>query len=953
MLRWLRRVASLALLLLSGGNDMQEVSASLPLRPTPDQDGKAPNVLYERLLALLLRLQRAPSELNFDVQLMVETMDVFAWHMHHDRIALAHLIMVLLEGSRLESEKPWGPQLRVYTPACFVDVTVPLGKAELTPAVLEVFLRAHRMAAAEGALVGMQHVFLVLLQSPTFYKILLNSGCDIDIFKDELALAYKNTPMPVTSGTTHHVSQDFDLSQYGEDLTEKARNGRLQPVIGRQDEIDRIAQILSRMMTKAPLLIGEPGVGKTVIIEGLAQRIIEGAVPRALRGRRIFSLDLLNLSAGTSMRGEFEKRMKEIISYLQEHKKSVILFVDEIHSLVGAGKAAGSSDATQILKVPLARGDIVLVGATTLEEYKLHIEKDAAFCRRFQNIVVEAPSKESAMSILLGLRHHYEQFHNVDISEEVIDQIVNLSDRYVKQRSFPDKAIDLLDESCSWKKVSYNKQLVLLRKKISSAEMQGSETTEEDLKAMREELAALEALTAGGKRLELTVHDVAHILSIWTGIPMGKMTEDEISRVLRLADILSLKVVGQYQAVKAVSDALAIQRAGLSPRNKPLGSFLFLGSSGLLMPPPPFPSCHFCIRVLWGDVVFPYSGNRKRSGSCLASSTTFCLGVGKTELAKAVAQEMFHSEKNLIRLDMVEYQEAHSISRLIGPPPGYMGNDEGGQLTEAVRQKPHSVIVFDEAENAHKNLWSLLLPMLDEGHLSDSKGNRVDFTSCLIILTSNIGQQFILDGYKEARAIAVGNKAIGPSTSDEGGKGGAGASGSFKIPGKLPSDVLKRMRQNVLKEVFGYFKPQVIGRMSEVIIFEPLNEQAMKGVLGLKLAALVQSMASKGVDFRVTNSAIQFILERAWSYKYGGRRMGKYLEKYIKSKLAPLLISGKLKSGDRAILARSKVNTNQLILIVCELDDTGTCLTGTKYGTKLVTQEAKAQDADDGEESIE
>ncbi|CDI86450.1 heat shock protein, putative [Eimeria praecox] len=324
---------------------------------------------------------------------------------------------------------------------------------------------------------------------------------------------------------------------------------------------------------------------------------------------------------------------------------------------------------------------------------------------------------------------------------------------------------------------------------------------------------------------------------------------------------------------------------------------------------------------------------------------------------------MFDSEKNLIRLDMVEYQEAHSISRLIGPPPGYMGNDEGGQLTEAVRQRPHSVVLFDEVENAHKNLWAVLLPMLDEGHLSDSKGNRVDFTSCLIILTSNIGQQYILDGYKEARALSASNdKGSGGESPTTGGAGGASedgkgatnaAGGGFKGSGKSPKDVLKRMRQKVLKEVFGYFKPQVVGRMSEIIIFEPLNEEALKGVLSLKLSSLTKSLAARGVDFRVTDSAMTYILERAGSYKYGGRRMGKYLEKNIKPRVAPMLISGKLKSGDRAVLARSNTNPNQLNLIVCELDENGACRPGTKYGTKLVVQEAKPPEGKDEEESLD
>ncbi|KAL8273334.1 hypothetical protein Esti_002738 [Eimeria stiedai] len=900
MMRWLRRAAALALLLLSSTEQLKEVTGVLPLRPTPDQ--------------------RAPSELNYDAQIIVETMDVLAWHLHHDRLSLAHLVMALLEGSRLETPrevitkcKGDYSQVRGVVKAILVrlprtPVTVPLGGAKVTPAVTDVFVRARRIAEKDGSLTGLQHIFLALLYSPTFYKILINSGCDIDLFKEELSLAYKNTPMPNTTGNAEPVGRDFDLSQYGEDLTEKARNGKLQPVVGRQDEIDQIAQTLSRMRSKAPLLIGEPGVGKTAVIEGLAQRIVEGAVPSSLKGRRIFSLDLLNLSAGTSMRGEFEKRMKEIIAFLQRHKRDFILFVDEIHTLVGAGKTTGSSDATQILKVPLSRGEIVLIGATTLEEYKLHIEKDPAFCRRFQNIVVEAPQKDKAISILLKVKHHYEQFHNLEISEEVVEQIVNMSDQYVKQRSFPDKALDLLDESCSWKKVSYNKRINVLTKKIADVEAGRVTSAEEEepIVSCPLFLSCQTAFSSSVHALELTMQDVAHVLSVWTGIPMGKMTEDEVSRVLRLADILSLRVIGQYQAVKAVADALAIQRAGLTPKNKPLGTFLFLGSSG----------------------------------------------VGKTELAKAVAEEMFESEKNLIRLDMVEYQEAHSISRLIGPPPGYMGNDEGGQLTEAVRQKPHSVVLFDEVENAHKNLWSLLLPMLDEGHLSDSRGNRVDFTNCLIILTSNIGQQYVLEGYKEARAISAANEKE-PLKPEEGSSGTPPPSPSFKGTGKSAKDVLRRMRQKVLKEVFGYFKPQVIGRMSEVIIFEPLNEAAMKGVLALKLSALTKSLASKGVDFKVADSAMNYILERAWSMKYGGRRMGKYLEQYIKPKVAPLLISGKLKRGSRAVLARSNTNSNQLNLIVCELDENGLCKPGTKYGMKLVTQEAKPQTEKDEEEALD
>ncbi|KAL8446477.1 hypothetical protein Emed_004931 [Eimeria media] len=565
------------------------------------------------------------------------------------------------------------------------------------------------------------------------------------------------------------------------------------------------------------------------------------------------------------------------------------------------------------------------------------MEKDAAFCRRFQKIVVEAPSKERTLGILRKVKANYEKHHKMTISDEVISAVVEMSDKYIKRRSFPDKALDLLDEACSSRRVLHNTRLAELKTMISEAKEGIRTIPEDELRGYEEELAKMTTPAVEGQdadHLVVTIDDVARILSRWTGIPLGKMTEDELTRIMKLSEVLSKRVIGQEEAVTAVANAIRNHRAGLTEDKKPIGAFLFLGSSG----------------------------------------------VGKTELAKALAEEIFHSEKNLIRLDMVEYQEAHSISRLIGPPPGYMGNDEGGQLTEAVRQKPHSVVLFDEVENAHKNLWSLLLPMLDEGHLTDTKNVRVDFTNTIIIMTSNIGQQFILDGFKEARAMSQGaatplaqfNKDKGSLEKFAMAKAGAKAAGSFQSEqnqnkgatasavqkkkseqwntGNSPQEVLAKMRQKVMQEVLGYFKPQVIGRMTKIIIFEPLTDSAMRGVLNLMFTHLTRELKKKGITLEVTDSAKAFILERAWSHKFGGRRMAKYIEKYITAKIAPLVLSAKLKRGDKAQLKRAANQPNQLNLIICEEDERGECKPGTKHGRVLVVQAVKANIGEGEEE---
>ncbi|KAL8273337.1 hypothetical protein Esti_002741 [Eimeria stiedai] len=885
-------------------------------------------------------------DLTPDARLVAENVELLAWYLQNDRLAVAHVAMCLLEGPHEAISKGIIEQCRGdynFIRSSVKDfiiglprspTPVSLGESGPSVALRNALRTAWRMAEQESAPIGVHHLYLSLIEIPAFNKIIAKSGCDLKIVKRAIVEQFKGRQRATIPSSFHDMVgdkqevSDLSISQYGVDLSFMAQQGLLPPVIGREEEIDRMAQILSRKMTKAPILLGEPGVGKTAVIEGLAQRIVEGAVPDSLKNRRIFALDLLSLTAGSSMRGEFEKRMKDVISYLQQHSEEVILFVDEIHTLIGAGKAAGSMDASQVLKVPLARGEIVLIGATTFSEYKLHMEKDGAFCRRFQKIVVEAPSKDRTLGILRKVKANYEKHHNMTISDEVIFAVVNMSDKYIKRRSFPDKALDLLDEACSSKRVLHNTRVAELRTMITEAQEGKRTIPADELRGYEEELAKLTTPVAESEdpeHLVVTVDDVARILSRWTGIPLGKMTEDELSRIMKLSDVLSKRVIGQEEAVSAVANAIRNHRAGLTEDKKPIGAFLFLGSSG----------------------------------------------VGKTELAKALAEEIFHSEKNLIRLDMVEYQEAHSISRLIGPPPGYMGNDEGGQLTEAVRQKPHSVVLFDEVENAHKNLWSLLLPMLDEGHLTDTKNVRVDFTNTIIIMTSNIGQQFILDGFKEARAMSQGaatplaqfNKDKNSLERFAMAKAGAKAAGSFQDQnqnkgatanavqkkkseqwntGNTPQEVLAKMRQKVMQEVLGYFKPQVIGRMTKIIIFEPLTDSAMRGVLNLMFSHLTGELKKKGITFEVTDSAKAFILERAWSHKFGGRRMAKYIEKYITAKVAPLVLSSKLKKGDKAQLKRAANQPNQLNLIICEEDENGECKPGTKHGHVLVVQAAKA-----------
>ncbi|KAL8431427.1 hypothetical protein ACSSS7_005286 [Eimeria intestinalis] len=912
----------------------------------------------------------ASGDLTPDARLVTENVELLAWYLQNDRLAVAHVAMCLLEGPHEEVSKAIIEQcngdfdfIRSSVKDFIIGLPrsptpVSLGESGPSVALRNALRTAWKMAEQESAPIGVHHLYLSLIEIPAFQKIIVKSGCDLKIIKRAIVEQFKGrqrATVPTSFldmvGEKQKVS-DLSISQYGVDLSFMAQQGLLAPVIGREEEIDRMAQILSRRMTKAPILLGEPGVGKTAVIEGLAQRIVEGAVPDSLKNRRIFSLDLLSLTAGSSMRGEFEKRMKDVISYLQQHVNEVILFVDEIHTIIGAGKAAGSMDATlavvlskltcgsQSFHRSLARRSIVicnrwgffvyrLIGATTLTEYKLHMEKDAAFCRRFQKIVVEAPSKERTLGILRKVKANYEKHHKMTISDEVVSAVVEMSDKYIKRRSFPDKALDLLDEACSSRRVLHNTRLAELRTMITEAKEGKRTIPEDELRGYEEELAKLTTPIDGHTdpdHLAVTLEDVARILSRWTGIPLGKMTEDELSRIMKLSEVLSKRVIGQDEAVTAVANAIRNHRAGLTEDKKPIGAFLFLGSSG----------------------------------------------VGKTELAKALAEEIFHSEKNLIRLDMVEYQEAHSISRLIGPPPGYMGNDEGGQLTEAVRQKPYSVVLFDEVENAHKNLWSLLLPMLDEGHLTDTKNVRVDFSNTIIIMTSNIGQQYILDGFKEARAMSQGaatplaqfNKDKGSLERFAMAKAGAKAAGSFQQDqnqnkgatasavqkkkseqwntGNTPQEVLAKMRQKVMQEVLGYFKPQVIGRMTKIIIFEPLTDSAMRGVLNLMFSHLTRELKKKGITLEVTDSAKAFILERAWSHKFGGRRMAKYIEKYITAKIAPLVLSAKLKRGDKAQLKRAANQPNQLNLIICEEDEKGECKPGTKHGRVLVVQAAKA-----------
>ena len=742
--------------------------------------------------------------------------------------------------------------------------------------------------------VSVEHLMLAIFSEATssVKQLLSNHGITRSRFTEELSKVKTN---PVTSDNPEST---YDaLKKYGTDLVERARNKELDPVIGRDSEIRNVIRILSRKTKNNPVLIGEPGVGKTAIAEGLAQRIVRGDVPDGLKDRTIFSLDMGALIAGAKYRGEFEERLKAVLNEVKKSDGKIILFIDELHTIVGAGKTEGSMDAGNLLKPMLARGELHCIGATTLDEYRQYIEKDAALERRFQPVQVDEPTVEDTISILRGLKERYEIYHGVRIHDNALVAAATLSNRYITDRFLPDKAIDLVDEACAMIRTEIDSmpaELDDLRRKIMQQEIEEMALKKEDdqlsrdrlkkeladekeqfnamksrweaekhsvdsvkeLKAKIEQMhgeieraqAALEYekaaklkysdLPALEKQLKdaeaasekhtdssmvhdtVTENEIADIVGKWTGIPVSRLMEGEREKLLRLDSIIHKRVVGQGEAVRLVTEAIQRSRAGIADPNRPIGSFLFLGPTG----------------------------------------------VGKTELAKSLAECLFDDEHNLVRIDMTEYMEKFSVSRLIGAPPGYVGYDEGGQLTEAVRRKPYSVVLFDEVEKAHPDVFNILLQILDDGRITDSQGRTVDFKNTIIILTSNLGSQDLLDGIQ--------------------------ADGSIS----------ETARDAVMGELRRSFRPEFLNRLDEIILFKPLTKENLNGIIDILMQGLKKRLADKSLKLEVTDAAKQLIIDRGFDPIYGARPLKRYLQSAAETLIAKEILRGELGAGSTLVL---------------------------------------------------
>ena len=735
--------------------------------------------------------------------------------------------------------------------------------------------------------VSVEHLMLGIFanMTPQIRKIFNTHGITKGAFAEELA---KVKTRPVTNDNPENT---YDaLSKFGTDLVKRARSNELDPVIGRDTEIRNVIRILSRKTKNNPVLIGEPGVGKTAIAEGLAQRIVRGDVPEGLKDKTIFSLDMGSLIAGAKYRGEFEERLKAVLEEIKKSEGRILLFIDELHTIVGAGKTEGSMDAGNLLKPMLARGELHCIGATTLDEYRKYIEKDAALERRFQPVMVDEPTVEDTISILRGLKERYEVYHGVRIHDSALVAAATLSDRYITDRFLPDKAIDLVDEACASIRTDIDSmpaELDDVRRKIMQLEIEemalkketdklskerleklGAELAEykdkfnemksrwetekqsvDEVKRLKSEIEQMHAdieqaqlhyeyekaaklkysdLPALEKRLaeaekqseqrreNTLVHDtvteeeIAAIVAKWTGIPVSKLMEGEREKLLHLSEIIHKRVVGQDEAVEKVTEAILRSRAGISDPNRPIGSFLFLGPTG----------------------------------------------VGKTELAKSLAECLFDDEHNMVRIDMTEYMEKYSVSRLIGAPPGYVGYDEGGQLTEAVRRKPYSVVLFDEVEKAHPDVFNILLQVLDDGRITDSQGRTVDFKNTIIILTSNLGSQYLLDGIDENGNIS------------------------------------EQAKEGVMVELRRSFRPEFLNRLDETIFFRPLTKDNLKGIIDIMLDSLKQRLADKSINLSVTDAAKELIIDRGFDPVYGARPLRRYLQSSLETLVAKKIISG-------------------------------------------------------------
>lgn len=717
-------------------------------------------------------------------------------------------------------------------------------KLRLTPRTKRAMELAVREAnRLEQNYVGTEHMLAGILEEGSGMAVQILEDMDIDPDLVSQRLSELMNDPAVEGGDAVPSKNGSDLSQFGRDLNEWAKQGKIDPVIGREKEISRVIQILSRRTKNNPVLIGAPGVGKTAIAEGLAQRIINGNVPDSLLDKRIFSLDLASIVAGTKYRGEFEERIKRILDTI-EQDDSIILFIDEIHQLIGAGAVEGAMDAANILKPALARGDLQCIGATTIDEYKKHFEKDAALARRFQPVLVGEPTEDDAMAILFGLRDRYEAFHKARITDEAVKAAVKLSARYISDRYLPDKAIDVMDEAAArvrMKVYAPSHELQDLEQKLADinkekeAALAGEDfekcaSLRDAGKKVSSEISALqkEKKQHDDEKLVVTENDIADVVSMWTGVPVQQITETESQRLLHLEAELHKRVISQDDAVTAVAKAVRRARAGLKDANRPIGSFLFLGPSG----------------------------------------------VGKTELARTLAAQLFGSADNMICIDMSEFMEKYSVSRLVGAPPGYVGYEEGGELTDAVREKPYSVILFDEVEKASSDFFNLLLQVLDEGRLTDSKGRTVDFRNTVIIMTSNLG----------ASHLKPSGPVMGFST---GGDSAKDREASFEIA-----------KKEIMADVKRFFRPEFLNRIDEIIVFKPLEQKDLRQIVDILLKDLTKRLGEKGVALDWTTAADDVLVEEGTDFAYGARPLKRAIQKLVEDPIAEMLLSSSVKEGN-------------------------------------------------------
>jgi len=716
---------------------------------------------------------------------------------------------------------------------------------DLTPRMKRIIEQSAREAAQMGRkVIGTEHLLMALLRERDCEALrILNETADP---KEVYNSVLKSLDIQPANGDKKHSVQSGNkkgdtptLDSFGRDLTEMASEGKIDPVIGRSDEIDRVIQILSRRTKNNPCLIGEPGVGKTAIAEGLAQHIVEGLVPETLKGKRVVTLDIASMIAGSKYRGDFEERIKNAIDEVTKNG-NVILFIDELHVLIGAGSAEGAVDAANILKPSLARGEIQVIGATTLDEYKKHIEKDAALERRFQPIIVNEPSAEDAVKILKGIRDKYEAHHKVKITDEAVEAAVKLSKRYIQDRFLPDKAIDLMDEAASKlriKNLTTPPDLKAMEEEISAIAAQKEDAVKaqnfEDAAKFRDEekkkIAELEEMkkkwaeSKSAEKLVVTENEIEEIVSQQTGIPVNKIASGESERLLHMEENLHKRVVGQDEAVTAVAKAIRRGRVGLKDPKRPVGSFLFLGPTG----------------------------------------------VGKTELSKALAEVMFGDENSIIRVDMSEYMEKHTVSRLIGSPPGYVGFEDGGQLTEKVRRKPYSVILFDEIEKAHPDVFNVMLQILDDGMVTDAKGRKIDFKNTVIVMTSNIGAKNITE-----------QKKFGFAPEED----------SFKkTQDNIRNDVMTELKRN--------FRPEFLNRIDDIIVFKQLNKDDIKQIAVKMTESVIKRLADMGITLAVDDSAIELLSDKGFDVVYGARPLRRAIQSMLEDKVAEKMLEGVLTNG--------------------------------------------------------